>query len=188
MWEAETCKNWTLPHMYIATWQICDLQDEYYHIIRDKKRVRNTAASLKTLHNILHIYTTNIKNLICISANRWKCQYELDELDFTQNPHDRKVIRVYFIIYSQANSVEFSTCRDFVEKVLEFFLKQRDDKNPPLQWPYCQELDADCRKHYHMVKRFKKSRRWMPIQKYIIQNFGIKSTLFILKPWLCCSI
>ena len=77
----------------------------------------------------------------------------MDELDFTETLHARQVRRVYLI------------------KVLEFFTKQKDDKNPPLQWSCCQEPHADDGKH-HTVIRFEKLGRWMPIKKYMIQNFG----------------
>ena len=48
----------------------------------------------------------------------------MDELDFTQTLHDCQVRRAYLIIYSQANLVEFATCRIFLDKVLGIFTKQ----------------------------------------------------------------
>ena len=58
----------------------------------------------------------------------------MDELDFSQTLHDRQVRRVYLINYSRANLVEFPTCKLFVDKVVELFTKQNDDKNPLLKW------------------------------------------------------
>ena len=112
--------------------------------------------------------------------------YTMDELDFTKAL--RQVRRVYFIHYSQPNLVGFPTCRTFVGNVLEFFMKQKDDKNPPLQWSCCQEPYANDGKHYHMVIRFEKQRRSTPIKKYMIQNFGVNLHFFPPKYWLCCSI
>ena len=57
----------------------------------------------------------------------------MDELDFAQILHERQVRRVYLITYSQANLVELSTCKVFVDKVLEFFTQKKDEKNLPLQ-------------------------------------------------------
>ena len=77
--------------------------------------------------------------------------------------------------YSEANLVEFPTCGVFVDKVLKFFTKQKDDKNPLLRWSTvcCQEPHAEGGKHYHMVIIFEKPQRWMSVKKYMIQNFGI---------------
>ena len=61
----------------------------------------------------------------------------MDELDFAQTLHDLQVRRAYLATYSQANLVEFPTCRVFVDKVLQFFTKQKDNKNLPLQWSCC---------------------------------------------------
>ena len=52
----------------------------------------------------------------------------MDELDFAQTLHDRQVRHVYLIICSQANLVEFPTCKVFVDKVLEFFTKKKMTK------------------------------------------------------------
>ena len=58
-----------------------------------------------------------------------------DELNFAQTLRDRQVRRVYLITsYSEAYLVEFSTCRIFVGKELEFFTKQKDHKNPAFPW------------------------------------------------------
>ena len=99
----------------------------------------------------------------------------MDELDFTKTLHDHQFWCVYLITYSEANLVEFPTCGVFVEKVLKFFTKQKDDKNPLLRWSTicCQEPHAEGGKHYHMVISFQKPQKWMPVKKYMIQNFGI---------------
>ena len=62
--------------------------------------------------------------------------------------------------------------------MLEFFTKQKDDKNPLLRWYCCQEPSADGGKYYHTVISLEKSQRWMLIQNvggnlhFLSQNLG----------------
>ena len=93
--------------------------------------------------------------------------------DFTQTLHERQVKRVYLMTYAQANLNEFPTCQVFSEKLLEFFSKDPNDNNPPTRWVCCQEIHTDRGKLCHVVVQFKSSRRWLPIKKFTLQQYGV---------------
>ena len=97
----------------------------------------------------------------------------LEEIDFTQTLHDRQVRRVYLITYAEANMNEFPTYQMFSEKLLEFYSNNSNNNNPLTKWVCCQEDHADGEKHYHMVVQFKSSYTWLPIKKYMSQQYGV---------------
>ena len=95
-----------------------------------------------------------------------------EELDFTQTLDDRQVRRVYLVTYTQADLQRFPTCQVFTNSILQFFKEQ--DKNSPVQWACCQEPHEDGGKHYHIILRFEKPRRWLPLKRYAEKHFNIE--------------
>jgi len=98
---------------------------------------------------------------------------DIDDLDFTQQLHERQVRRVYLITYSQANMEEFPSCETFVTRFLKFFEQDKEDPNPPTQYACCQENHANGGAHYHLVIQFEKPRRWNPMKRFMYSKYGV---------------
>ena len=74
------------------------------------------------------------------------------------------------MFYAQVNLDEFLICQIVSEKLLEL-AKNPNNNKPSTQCACCQECHADGGKYYGMVVQFKSSHRWLPIKKYMLQQY-----------------
>ena len=87
----------------------------------------------------------------------------------------RQLRSVYLVTYSQANSEIVDSRESFVLIVLDSF-ENADPKcrSQVKQWVCSEELHKDGGKHYHMVVKLDRSRRWLQVRDYADNKHGVK--------------
>ena len=78
-----------------------------------------------------------------------------------------KVRSVYLITYSQADLSIFPNRQLFADAVCEAVLNCEGSKTKVIQWTCCQENHKRQGKHYQMVIKLNKIKRWLPIWQYL---------------------
>ena len=100
--------------------------------------------------------------------------------DFETPCKDRDSCRTYLLTYSQANLEKVPDCTSFTDIILNAF-SQGTSTSQVEQWATCIENHADGGKHYHMIMKLSKPRRWKPVfeqirrSESIVVNFSSKN-------------
>lgn len=84
-----------------------------------------------------------------------------------------KVRSVYLITYSQADLSIFPNRQSFADAVCEAVLNCEGPKTKLIQWTCCQESHKRQGKHYHMVIKLNKIKRWLPIWQYLKNKWSV---------------
>lgn len=84
-----------------------------------------------------------------------------------------KVRIVYLITYSQADLSIFPNRQSFADAVCEAVLNCEGPKTKLIQWTCCQESHKRQGKHYHMVIKLNKIKRWLPIWQYLKNKWSV---------------
>ena len=85
-----------------------------------------------------------------------------------------KVRSVYLITYSQADLSIFPDRQSFADAVCEAVLNCEGPKTKVIQWTCCQENHKKQGKHYHMVIKLNKIKRWLPIWQYLRSKWSAR--------------
>jgi len=84
-----------------------------------------------------------------------------------------KVRSVYLITYSQADLSIFPDRQSFADGVCEAVLNCEGPKSKVIQWTCSQENHKKQGKHYHMVIKLNKIKRWLPIWQYLKNKWNV---------------
>ena len=84
-----------------------------------------------------------------------------------------KVRSVYLITYSQADLSIFPDRQSFADGVCEAVLNCQGPKSKVIQWTCSQENHKKQGKHYHMVIKLNKIKRWLPIWQYLKNKWNV---------------
>jgi len=84
-----------------------------------------------------------------------------------------KVRSVYLITYSQADLSIFPDRQSFTDGVCEVVLNCEGPKSKVIQWTCSQENHKKQGKHYHMVIKLNKIKRWLPIWQYLKNKWNV---------------
>ena len=84
-----------------------------------------------------------------------------------------KVRSVYLITYSQADLSIFPNRQSFADAVCEAVLNCEGPKTKLIQWTCCQENHKRQGKHYQMVIKLNKIKRWLPIWQYLKNKWSV---------------
>lgn len=95
-----------------------------------------------------------------------------DEIDIVSTPCEpRDTFRTYLVTYSQADLEKVPNARAFADIIIEAF-RQGSSTSQLVQWASCQEPHADGGRHYHLIMKLSKPRKWKPLFDYIHKKWG----------------
>ena len=119
---------------------------------------------------------------VLVNEVRWNITMELlsqyvSSSSQSENSDDQlqpaKVRSVYLITYSQADLSIFPNRQSFADAVCEAVLNCEGPKTKVTQWTCCQENHKRQGKHYHMVIKLNKIKRWLPIWQYLKNKWSV---------------
>jgi len=92
--------------------------------------------------------------------------------EFTTSCKERDSCRTYLLTYSQANLQKVPDCRAFSDIALACF-SEGSSTSEVVQWATSIEDHADGGKHFHMIVKLNKARRWRPVFENIRRRHAI---------------
>lgn len=90
----------------------------------------------------------------------------------TVSCEDRAACRTYLLTYSQADLQRVPDTRAFADIILDAF-NEGTSTSAIVQWACCMEDHEDGGKHFHMVVKLSKPRRWKPIFENVLHYHNI---------------
>lgn len=108
-------------------------------------------------------------NTSSVSSSDSECIDDLETNVLT--PH--QIRSVYLLTYSQADLSTFPDRASFATAVTEAISKCEGPRAKLLQWTCSQESHKKQGKHYHMVIKLDKIKRWLPIRQYLLDKWNI---------------